>query len=109
MASHSKTGLIQVAPDAWAVITSIIQPEGGGPNAGFLLAGDQVLIIDALISPGTGRQLADHLRRVTGKPPSYLINTHHHGDHVLGNQAFSPPAVIIAHENVHQVLGCPQY
>jgi cyclase len=104
MVSHSKTGLLEVSPGIWAAIMSIIPPEGGGPNAGFVLAGDQVIVIDSMINPGTARQLADHLHQVTDKPPTYLINTHHHGDHVFGNAVFSPPATIIAHENVREVL-----
>lgn len=104
MVSDSRTGLIEVAPNAWAVITSLIPPEGGGPNAGFILAGEQVLVIDSLMSPSSGRQLLEYIRQVTDKPLTYLINTHHHGDHVFGNQALSPPATIIGHENMREVL-----
>jgi cyclase len=104
MASHSGTGLVEVAPGICAAIMSIIPPEGGGPNAGFVLAGDHVLVIDSLISPSVGQQLARHLREVTDKSPTYLINTHNHGDHVFGNQVFAPTATIIAHEKVREVL-----
>jgi len=45
-----------------------------------------------------------HIKRITGKEPTFLINTHNHADHVIGNQVFSPPAAIIAHENVREVL-----
>lgn len=102
--SHSGTGLIELGPGIWAVIMSIIPPEGGGPNAGFIVTGDQVLVIDSLMSPSLGRRLMKQLRQVTDKVPTYLINTHDHGDHVFGNQVFSPPATIIAHENVRGVL-----
>ena len=104
MSFHSQTGLIEVAPGAWAVVMSILSPEGGGPNAGFILAGDYVVVIDSLVSPATGRQLREYLRQVTDKSPAYLINTHCNGDHVFGNQAFSPPAIVIAHENVRNIL-----
>lgn len=104
MISHSGTGLVEVGRGIWAVIMSIIPPEGGGPNAGFILAGDQVLVIDSLMSSSLGQQLVKHLCQVTDKAPTYLINTHNHGDHVFGNQVFSPPATIIGHENVREVL-----
>ena len=104
MSFHSQTGLIEVAPGAWAAVMSILSPEGGGPNAGFILAGDHVVVIDSLISPASGQQLREYVRQVTDKSPAYLINTHHNGDHVFGNQAFSPPATIITHENVRNVL-----
>ena len=90
MASYSGRGLVEVAPGIWAAIMSIIPPEGGGPNAGFVLADNQVLVIDSLISPSTGYQLADHVRQVGYKSPTYLVNTHTHGDHVFGNQVLSP-------------------
>jgi cyclase len=83
---------------------SIIPPEGGGPNAGFILADYQVLVIDSLMSSSLGQQLVKHLCQVTDKAPTFLINTHNHGDHVFGNQVFSPPATIIGHENVREVL-----
>ena len=104
MVSYSRTGIIELAPGIWAAIMSIIPPEGGGPNAGFVLTDDQVLVIDSLISPSMGQQLAEYLRQVSSQPVTYLINTHSDGDHIFGNQVFSPPATIIAHENVRDVL-----
>jgi glyoxylase-like metal-dependent hydrolase (beta-lactamase superfamily II) len=34
------------------------------------------------------------IRKVTDKPFRHLINTHHHGDHVGGNQYFMPVEVV---------------
>ena len=104
MVLQDKTGLHEVAPGAWAMIMSIIEPKGGGPNSGFIVAGDGVIVIDSLISLGAARELLSHIKDVTGKEPTFLINTHCHGDHVNGNQIFAPPATIIAHENVREVL-----
>jgi cyclase len=56
------------------------------------------------MSPSLGQELKNDFCQVTDKAPTYLINTHNHGDHVFGNQVFSPPATIIAHENVREVL-----
>lgn len=104
MASQNKTGLQEVAPGAWAMIMSIIEPEGGGPNGGFIVAGDEVIVIDAFITLGAARELLSHIKKITGKEPAFLINTHSHGDHINGNQVFAPPATIIAHENTRDVL-----
>ncbi len=104
MVSQGKTGLQEVAPGVWAMIMSIIEPEGGGPNSGFIVAGDEVIVIDALISLGAARELLSQIKDVSGKEPTFLINTHSHGDHVNGNQIFAPPATVIAHENVRVVL-----
>ncbi|MFW6125799.1 MAG: MBL fold metallo-hydrolase [Chloroflexota bacterium] len=104
MDGDSGTGLIDLGRDTWAVVMSIIPPEGGGPNAGFFLAGDGVVVIDSLVSPNFGQQLLNYVREVTDKPVAYLINTHAHGDHVFGNQALSPPAVVIAHHGARDAL-----
>ena len=104
MLPQNKTGLQEVAPGAWAMILSISEPEGGGPNSGFIVAGDEVIVIDSLISLSPARELLSQIRNVTGKKPTFLINTHSHGDHINGNQVFVPPAKIIAHENTREVL-----
>lgn len=99
-----KSGLIELTAGAYAVITSIIPPVDGGPNAGLVISGDDVLIIDSLMSPECGRQLQSYLRQVTDNPVKYLINTHHHGDHSFGNEVFSPPAIVIAHDYARKQL-----
>ena len=50
------------------------------------------------LAPG----IVARIRSVTDKPIKYLINTHHHGDHVGGNDAFRGIAVIVAHDNVRK-------
>jgi glyoxylase-like metal-dependent hydrolase (beta-lactamase superfamily II) len=35
-----------------------------------------------------GRHIATAVRRITDKPVTHVVNTHHHGDHYLGNVAF---------------------
>ena len=104
MVSQNKTGLQEVVPGVWAMILSIIEPEGGGPNSGFIVAGDEVIVIDSLISLGAAKELLGQIKSLTGREPTFLINTHSHGDHVNGNQIFAPPAKILAHESVREVL-----
>jgi cyclase len=81
---------------------------GRGGNVGFLVGRDAVVVVDSQfenIAPGIVRQI----RSVSDKPIRYLVNTHHHGDHVGGNPVFRPFAVIIAHDNVRKyMLASPQ-
>ena len=104
MVLQNKTGLQEMVPGVWAMILSIIEPEGGGPNSGFIVAGDEVIVIDSLISLGAAKELLGQIKSLTGREPTFLINTHSHGDHVNGNQIFAPPAKILAHESVREVL-----
>jgi cyclase len=64
-------------------------------NAGFVVTGKGVVVIDALDTPARGQELAVAIKNRTGKPVLFVINTHHHYDHVFGNQAFGVP--VIAH------------
>ena len=104
MVSQGKTGLQEVAPGIWANILSVIGPEGGGPNAGFILAGNNTIIVDSLITLGAAREMLAGIKKAGGKEPSFLINTHNHGDHIVGNQIFAPPAIVIAQENTREAI-----
>ncbi len=72
---------------------------GRGGNVGFFVGPDAVLVIDSQfkdLAPG----IVEQIRKVTDKPIKFLLNTHHHGDHVGGNEVFRQFAMIIAHDNV---------
>jgi glyoxylase-like metal-dependent hydrolase (beta-lactamase superfamily II) len=81
---------------------------GRGGNVGFLVGSEAVLVVDSQfkdMAPG----IVEQIRNVTDKPIRYLVNTHHHGDHVGGNDTFRPISVIIAHDNVRKrMLASPE-
>jgi cyclase len=84
--------LRQLAPNVYAYT------QGGGPdmsgpgvsNAGLIVGPDYMLAIDALQGPIPAKDFIDRARQAGGgKPIARLVNTHHHGDHVAGNQFFA--------------------
>jgi glyoxylase-like metal-dependent hydrolase (beta-lactamase superfamily II) len=81
---------------------------GRGGNVAFFVGPDAVVVVDSQfkdIAPGIVAQI----RSVTDRPIKYLVNTHHHGDHVGGNGVFKTFAVIIAQDNVRKrMLASPQ-
>ncbi|MGH3472642.1 MAG: MBL fold metallo-hydrolase [Nocardioidaceae bacterium] len=67
-------------------------------NVGLVVGSDAVLVVDTRASEPQGRVALDDVRRIAAtKPPSWVVNTHEHFDHVLGNLAFAD-ATIYAHE-----------
>lgn len=78
---------------------------GGISNASFIVGGDAVAVIDTGGSYRFGLALRNAIRATTDKPIRYIINTHMHPDHVLGNAAFrvDQPA-FVAHSKMGRGL-----
>ena len=69
-------------------------------NAGFLITDEGVLVIDTRQHPRDGQDLIDRIRKITDKPIKWVINTHFHGDHFLGNPPFKALGATIAAQEI---------
>jgi glyoxylase-like metal-dependent hydrolase (beta-lactamase superfamily II) len=67
---------------------------GAGSNAGIVDLGDATLVFDTFLTPAAGRSLREAAEVLTGRAPAYVVNSHMHTDHVLGNQVFADAAII---------------
>ena len=96
-----KSGLQEIAPNVFAYIHG----RAGADicNSGFIVGGDGVMVIDAMMVASMVRPYLEEIRRVTDKPIRYVVNTHHHVDHALGNQ-FYLPAEIVSHRGCREAL-----
>jgi glyoxylase-like metal-dependent hydrolase (beta-lactamase superfamily II) len=75
-------------------------------NAGFVVTGDSVVVIDALGSPALAEQLLREIRKLTPLPVSHVLVTHYHADHVYGLQTFrAAGARIVAQRRSLEYLG----
>ncbi|GAB5401718.1 MAG: MBL fold metallo-hydrolase [Aureisphaera sp.] len=79
---------------------SIYMLKGKGGNIAVNFGEDGVLVIDSQFAEASPQILAS-IRQLSDKPIKFLVNTHHHGDHVGGNENFSKEgAILYAHDNV---------
>lgn len=81
---------------------------GRGGNVGLTVGVDGAAIIDDQFAD-MAPKIRAAVAMLTDKPVKFVINTHVHGDHTGGNEAFGKAgAVIIAQENVRKRLGAAQ-
>jgi len=74
-------------------------------NIGFIVGSRCVAVIDTGGSVRVGRALRATVRRRTSLPICYVINTHVHVDHVLGNEAFKDDrASFVGHAVLAQAI-----
>ena len=70
-------------------------------NSVAIINDDDVIVVDAQSSPDSTREVLTALRAITTKPVSYVINTHAHFDHTIGNRVYKeafPHVDVVAHE-----------
>ncbi len=81
---------------------------GRGGNVGLTVGVDGAAIIDDQFAD-MAPKIRAAVTMLSDQPVHFVINTHLHGDHTGGNDAFGKAgAVIIAHENVRKRLGTAQ-
>ena len=74
-------------------------------NISFVIGSKGVAVIDTGGSPKTGTRLRDAIRNITQLPILYVINTHVHPDHSLGNAAFKQDhPVFVGHSKLDNVM-----
>src|SRR5215470_1785914 len=69
-------------------------------NTTVIIGGRQVLVVDTCFLPSEAKEDIAQIRRWTNKPVSFVLNTHFHNDHNLGNRVYMdafPALTVIAH------------
>jgi len=90
----------RLAEGVYAVIRR--EPPGLATHANnvFIVNDDDVMVVDTSQSPALTREVLAALRTITSKPVRYVINTHWHDDHYIGDQVYReafPEVDIIGH------------
>jgi quinoprotein relay system zinc metallohydrolase 1 len=88
-----RLGPRQIAQGTWVIegSTDNFQKANGGNvvNTAFIVTDAGVVVIDSGPSKRYGEAMRQAIAGVTDKPVIEVLLTHHHPDHVLGNQAFA--------------------
>jgi cyclase len=98
----------EVARGVYAIVTPTRelpnpQNRGWNSNSAFVVTGEGVLVVDTGSSRAIGEAMRDAIATITDQPVRWIVNTHGHGDHWLGNAAFAQPQLeIIASPQVKQ-------
>jgi len=101
MAQLAWADLTKLADNVYAYVgvTDASPAHSFAANAGIVIGRDGVLVVDTLISAKEGERFLADIRKVTTKPIKFVVNTHTHLDHALGNCVFAGVgATVISHE-----------
>jgi cyclase len=72
-------------------------------TAGAIITSEGTIIVDTLPFPRETREMIEFLRGESSRGIRYVIDTHHHADHVYGNYLFEE-ADIISSERCREVM-----
>ncbi len=93
-----KPEVIKINTHVYALIAPIELPnksnQGYMANSAVIIGDKGVILIDTGFSREIGEMLKTTIAGITDKPVTHVINTHDHGDHILGNIAFKDATII---------------
>jgi len=82
------------------VVENVYLLEGRGGNIMIAVSDDETLMVDSQFAP-LSHKIKTAITAISSNPITYLVNTHHHGDHTGGNENFnSEETTVIAQKNV---------
>jgi glyoxylase-like metal-dependent hydrolase (beta-lactamase superfamily II) len=92
----------KIADGVYALIRTEPASLWFNPNNVFIIGKRDVIVVDANISSEYTREVLAELRKLTDKPVKYVINTHWHEDHIIGNRVYRdafPGVRFVAHRS----------
>jgi cyclase len=78
----------KVAEGVYALIRTEPASLWFNPNNVFIIGKRDVIVVDANLTGEYTREVLAELRKLTDKPVKYVINTHWHEDHIIGNRVY---------------------
>ena len=95
----------EVSPGTFALVRT--DPPGlmFEANAGFVVRDEDVVVVDGGSNPASAQRVLAAVRARSTKPVRYVVNTHWHDDHMLGNQVWRdsfPGVRFVAHRTARE-------
>ncbi len=98
----------EIAIEPTKITDQVFMLTGSGGNIGVLLGEDGTYIIDDQYAPLSDKIL-EAIKSLGGDAPTFVLNTHWHGDHTGGNENMAASgATIVAHKNVRERMSTKQ-
>jgi cyclase len=91
----------RLAPGVHAAIAT--RTGTGLCNSGIVDLGGASVVFDSMLTPAAGEHLARAAQKLTGAPPTWVVNSHYHGDHIWGNGSF-PASHVVSSRRVREVV-----
>ncbi|MBI5936452.1 MAG: MBL fold metallo-hydrolase [Betaproteobacteria bacterium] len=99
--------VVKVNERVYALLGPVALPnkhnQGYTVNSTLIVGDTGAILIDTGFTDEVGAHLAKAIAKLTPKPVTHIVNTHHHGDHTFGNVAF-PQAKVISSEMCRKLL-----
>ena len=93
---------------AEGVFAAIATPLGAAySNAGIIDLGDRTLVFDTFDTPAAARDLRTAAESLTGRMVTYVVISHVHSDHWMGNQVFPSSTIILSTHKIR--AGMPEW
>ena len=87
-AAHPNFDLHKITDGVYALIRKEPASLWFNPNNVLIIGDDHAIVVDSNISSEYTREVLAELRKLTDKPVKYVINTHWHEDHIIGNRVY---------------------
>jgi len=78
----------KIADGIFAVIRTEPASLWFNPNNVFIIGKRDCIVVDSNLTSQYTREVLAELRKLTDKPVKYVVNTHWHEDHIIGNRVY---------------------
>ncbi len=94
--------IVQISENIYAFIPRDPLKDYVDGNSVVIITSEGLVVVDTRTDTKSALEEITEIKKLSPLPVKYVINTHWHYDHILGNEAFKnawPEATIIAHKN----------